>query len=358
MVNRIGAADALCKGVHAVEWDLAPGVPLVPGTRWRYRGRALRLDGEGLALWLGRPLVQQATRRPRARARAARLLPRGPGLTRLAPEIEPDPHPLPDFTDGGDLVLTDGRHLFPARLVEAGDRRTLVFDPWLPPPGTDLWVAACTEPAPAPRRALCDGIPAGSLIATDRGPRRVETLRPGDLVLTRDHGARPILWHGMTRLSGAELILHPELRPLWLAPGAPCQRRTGPGRSPVRVAPGQRVLVPGLPCLHGRTDALATAADLEGCPGVRRDLGAGSVAYVHLMLARHEILRLTPEGPDEDGIFLASFHPAMADPAALRWHARSLDRALPGIVAAPQRLGDPARRCLSQAEAALLAYAA
>ncbi|MCP1170321.1 Hint domain-containing protein, partial [Limimaricola sp. ASW11-118] len=37
------------------------------------------------------------------------------------------------------------------------------------------------------------GLPAGTRIATPLGERAVETLRPGDLVLTRDHGFQPLL---------------------------------------------------------------------------------------------------------------------------------------------------------------------
>ena len=39
---------------------------------------------------------------------------------------------------------------------------------------------------------------AGSLITTPMGQRPVETLRPGDLVLTRDNGAQAVRWVGTT----------------------------------------------------------------------------------------------------------------------------------------------------------------
>jgi len=173
-------------------------------------------------------------------------------------------------------------------------------------------------------------------------------VNPGDRVVTRDHGLQPVLWRGETRLSGAELILHPHLRPLRLSQGALGDGR--PART-LRLAPGHRLLVPGLPGLSGRPEALATAADLEDGQRIRRELGAASVVYVHLLLPRHEILRI-------EGLDCESFHPGLADPVALRWHARGLECAVPGLSAAPQRFGDPARRCLTTAEAALLAYAA
>jgi len=71
------------------------------------------------------------------------------------------------------------------------------------------------------------------------------------------------------------------------------------------------------------------------------------VVYVHLLLDRHEIIRL-------NGLDCETFHPGLTDPVALRWHARGLERAVPGVTTAPHRFGEPARRCLTQAEAALL----
>lgn len=329
-----GARGALCKGVHAVDWGRPATDPVLPGQHWRWRGEAVRLDGAGSALWLGRPLAR-ADIRPRARRRLDRLALAPPSPT--LDEGEPAPPP-------GGLLLTDGLRLFPARLVAAGARVTIVFDPWLPPAETDLWVAACAEPAPAAPPPVPGGIVAGTLVATDTGPRQIETLDPGDLVLTRDNGLQPVVWRGETRLSGAELTAHPHLRP--------CRIATGAGA--LRLAPGHRLVVPALPGLGGGAEALARVGDLEDGQRIRRELGgqlAGqTVVYVQLMLPGHEILTL--QGLDSE-----SFHPALADPVALRWHARGLERAAPGLTSAPHQFGDPALRCLNRAEAALLAAA-
>ncbi|NBQ51552.1 MAG: hypothetical protein EBU35_13140, partial [Marivivens sp.] len=40
----------------------------------------------------------------------------------------------------------------------------------------------------------------GARIATPRGARPIETLRPGDLVVTRDHGLQPIRWTHRSRI--------------------------------------------------------------------------------------------------------------------------------------------------------------
>lgn len=322
------ARGTVFRGVHAVDWGRPAGEPVLPGQHWRWRGEAFRLDGAGSALWLGRPLAR-ADLRPRARRRLDRLA--------LAPPATTPTDPAPLEPPPGGLVLTDGQRLYPARLVTVGLRVAIVFDPWLPPPETDLWVAACAGSAPAQAPGRPGGIVAGALIETETGPRPVETLVPGDLVLTRDAGFQPLVWRGETRLSGAELALHPHLRPLRLAiPGGA-----------LGLAPGHRLVVPALPGMDAAPEALARAGDLLDGRRIRRDLGSRSVVYVHLMLAQHTILRV-------QGLEIESFHPGLADPVALRWHARTLERAAPGLTSAPGRYGDPVLRCLTRAEAALL----
>ena len=60
----------------------------------------------------------------------------------------------------------------------------------------------------------------GTLILTSKGPRAVETLRPCDLVQTRDNGLQPLLWSGHRALEQAELDLAPNQRPILIAQGA------------------------------------------------------------------------------------------------------------------------------------------
>ena len=43
---------------------------------------------------------------------------------------------------------------------------------------------------------------AGTRILTPRGEVEVERIAPGDLVLTRDHGLRPVRWTGSRRVDG------------------------------------------------------------------------------------------------------------------------------------------------------------
>lgn len=329
------------RGVYAVdwaqtasgdEWGLAPDLWSV-GMTWRWRGEARRLDGGAASLWLEAPQDRRLTR-ARARDRLRRLA--------LAPIGGEAREPWSDLPECHDRVeLTDGKRRYGARLVRDGARRLVVFDPLLPPPDRDLWISALhlsPQHNAAPAGVICF-LP-GTRIATPDGPRAVETLEPGEALTTRDHGAEPLVWRGETRLSGAELYLHPHLRPLRICAGA---LEGGGPEFDLLVSPGHRLLVKA----RGGEEVLVAAADLEDGRRVRRDFSLASVRYIHLMLARHEILIANGQ-PCE------SFHPGLAGRRVLDWHARSLERCMPGIVADPARYGDPARRCLSRGEAAIL----
>jgi len=338
-------------GVYAVdwvqtapgeEWGLAPELMTV-GMTWRWAGQARRLDAQVDMLRLDSP-VGRPDPRSRARRRLRRLaLAAMPEGDRLAGD--PAGALAERGPTGEGMVLTDGQRLYQARVVRLGSRILAVFDPLLPPPNRDLWVAALTIDPPAqPRRAGVICFLPGTQIATPDGPRLVESLMPGDRVDTRDNGAQPLVWRGETRLSGAELYLHPGLRPIRVRAGA-----LGPGRPEpdLLVSPGHRLLLGVAAGLSDERELLVSAADLEDGGRIRRDFTLSSVRYIHLMFEGHEIITA-------NGLPCESFHPAMADPQVLSWHARSLEKAAPGLVAHPERMGAPARRCLDRGEAAIL----
>ena len=357
-------------GVYAVEWaQTAPGEEwglapdmLAVGMSWRWRGDAQRLDAGVAALWLSKP-QDRNNPRSRARRRLRRLaladLPsradtgRGAGSgaeDALDAGFDPDSAgaAVPGTVPPDAMLLTDGERLYPARLVRVWDRSLVVFHPMLPPPETTLWIAALTldERAARGQGAGRSGVICflpGTAIATPDGPQPVETLEPGQRVLTRDNGAQPVIWRGETRLSGAELYLHPHLRPVRIASGAlPGGRPDGD----LLVSPAHRLLLRAPGCLQS-DEVLVAAGDLEDGHGIRRDFTASAVRYVHLMLERHEILTA-------NGVACESFHPGLADPRVLNWHARSLEQAAPGLLDDLARFGEPARQCLSRGEAGIL----
>ncbi|GAA0303764.1 Hint domain-containing protein [Rhodovulum strictum] len=136
-------------------------------------------------------------------------------------------------------------------------------------------------------------------IATPGGPRLAGALRPGDMVLTADHGARPVLWAGRTDrvLSGPD----DPARPIRIAAGA-----LG-GGLPARnlvLSPQHRVLLAGPEVARrcGMPEILVPARALLALEGVRVMRGKRAIGYVHLLLARHEILTA-------EGLAVESFYP-------------------------------------------------
>lgn len=142
----------------------------------------------------------------------------------------------------------------------------------------------------------------GTMIATPDGPRPVESLRPGDLVVTRDNGPQPLRWVGLRKLARAELLAQPDLQPVLIGKGA-----LGP-QAPARdmmVSPQHRVLIEGARAelLFGDSEVLVPAMHLEGCADATRVVPEAGVTYIHLLFVRHEIVQ-------SDGLWTESFQPA------------------------------------------------
>ncbi|UWQ22167.1 Hint domain-containing protein [Jannaschia sp. W003] len=130
---------------------------------------------------------------------------------------------------------------------------------------------------------------AGTLIDSARGPRPVETLRPGAHLRTADRGLQPLRWAGGMGLDAAALRAAPRLRPVRIAAGA---LGGGLPRRALVVSPQHRMLVRSAIArrMFGSGEVLVPARLLAGLPGIAAVLPAGGVRYVHLLLARHEVI--------------------------------------------------------------------
>ena len=139
----------------------------------------------------------------------------------------------------------------------------------------------------------------GTLIATERGQRPVETLRRGDRLVTRDNGLRRIYWTGRRDVAYEELCKVEELRPVLIRAGA-----LGAGR-PARdtmVSPGHRMLVRGTSALFaGEGEVLVAARRLIDHKRVFAPAALG-VSYVHLLCDCHQVILA-------NGLWTESFHP-------------------------------------------------
>ena len=141
----------------------------------------------------------------------------------------------------------------------------------------------------------------GTLISTERGEVAVEDLRAGDRVVTRDNGLQTLRWVGSKRLSLADLIVNPALRPVEIGVGA---LGNGLPTRAMTVSPQHRMVIEGARAemLFGEPEVLVAATHLTSLPGVEVKLSA-AVRYVHGMFDRHEIICA-------NGAWTESFQPA------------------------------------------------
>ncbi len=142
---------------------------------------------------------------------------------------------------------------------------------------------------------------AGTLIETATGPRPVEGLLPGDLVVTRDHGLQALRWIGKRRITLAEQIASPALCPVRIGAGS---LGGGLPRADLLVSPQHRILItgPGAEMLFGEAEVLVVARHLVDGLRVTQPCLA-DVTYVHLLFDRHEIVQTA-------GLWSESFQPA------------------------------------------------
>ena len=121
---------------------------------------------------------------------------------------------------------------------------------------------------------------AGTLIRTPEGERPVESLEPGDLVMTRDEGAMPLRWIGSRRVAAEG-----DFAPILIQADALGKHRN------LLVSPQHRILLRDAyaELLFGEGEVLAAAKDLVNGFSITRRPG-GMVTYVHLLFDRHQVI--------------------------------------------------------------------
>lgn len=168
----------------------------------------------------------------------------------------------------------------------------------------------------------------GARISVPGGTCRVERLRPGDLVLTADHGPRPIRWIGDTVVRAAGAMV-----PVRIARGA---LGGGLPHRDLVVSPQHRMVLRSRIAarMMQRSEVFVPAVKLVGLPGIARDTSAVAVRYIHILLPQHEVI--FAEGAPTESLL-----PGPQSMAALSPEGRAEINALfPDL---PQRAPVPAR---------------
>jgi hypothetical protein len=179
----------------------------------------------------------------------------------------------------------------------------------------------------------------GTRILTPRGERPVESLRPGDLVITRDHGPQPLRWTGRRTVPGQG-----RFAPVRVGPAI-----VGTTSDGLLVSPQHRLLFTGYHAelLFGSDEVLVAAKHLVG--GTDACVApCAAVTYIHLMFDRHEVIYA--EGFASESFFAGDEALSAVDAPA----REELFAVFPELRSSPARHRETARPCLRAREAALL----
>ena len=129
----------------------------------------------------------------------------------------------------------------------------------------------------------------GTLIETENGPRKIEDLEIGDLVVTVDNGLQPIRWIGCSELTATTLSAHPNLAPIHIPANS-----LGNGTPTVDlvVSPQHRILVKSKIAqrMFDTAEVLIPAIKLVGIAGIRQNFTPKPVSYYHMLFDQHEVV--------------------------------------------------------------------
>ena len=224
---------------------------------------------------------------------------------------------LGDLADLSTLVTTTDPDGSFSGSVQLDDGTTLTF--------TDIERIICFTP--------------GTTIATPKGARPIETLKVGDMVVTRDHGLQPIRW-----IQSRTVAATGKFAPVRIRPGAVTGLETD-----LLVSPQHRMLFTGYRAelLFGEREVLMPAIHLVDDKLVTRETG-GDVTYIHMMFDHHEVVYA-------DGAATESFHPGEEGLHGITGAAREeLFALFPELRSNPMGYGPAARRCLKKHETQML----
>jgi hypothetical protein len=167
------------------------------------------------------------------------------------------------------------------------------------------------------------GIVAGTRIATEMGWRPVEGIVAGDMVMTFDHGARPVVAVKRTQFWLGSNSCPRHLQPLAVPVGA-----LG-NATAMLLLPEQSVLVESdlAESVFGDPFALIPAAALEGYRGIDRITPHQKVEVVVLEFERYEVIYVNGTGMIHCSSVDAGSLNAMIEPTPAMYEALPLEMA-------------------------------
>jgi hypothetical protein len=160
----------------------------------------------------------------------------------------------------------------------------LIFPDGMPTAGVDYTIGGIVENDAGTGHIGLGGqvvcFVAGTMIETPTGLRDVGSLKAGDLVMTQDNGAQPLVWVGARTVAAQG-----HLAPIVIGKGALENKRE------LAVSPQHRMVITDwrAEMLFGEPEVFISAQNLIDGDRVYRRTG-GMVTYHHIMFAGHEIV--------------------------------------------------------------------
>ncbi|PIE16125.1 MAG: hypothetical protein CSA68_03775 [Rhodobacterales bacterium] len=160
-----------------------------------------------------------------------------------------------------------------------------------PPIGVPLTVISTKDFPETPYNTLATPqcFTAGCKISTPNGLQKIETLRVGDTVLTKDHGPQTIRWIGQRKFNAGQLAQNTKLRPIRIVQGT---LGNGLPKRDLLVSRQHRMLMRSKVArrMFDVSEVLVPAIKLINLPGIFIDEQVETVEYFHLLFDQHEII--------------------------------------------------------------------
>lgn len=152
-----------------------------------------------------------------------------------------------------------------------------------------MTMAAKISKAKAVSKPGACGLCAGANVRTPCGERRVEYVRPGDLVVTRDNGLQPVRMIWARRISKSAIAADPSLAPVVVRP-----RAIGPmmPQKTLSIGAAHRLLIPGWRLLDedDSESCLVPARDIAGLnDSAFIDRSPEDVVYYNVVFDEHQV---------------------------------------------------------------------
>ncbi len=152
-----------------------------------------------------------------------------------------------------------------------------------------MTMAAKISKAKAVSKPGASGLCAGANLRTPCGARRVEYVRPGDLVVTRDNGLQPVRMIWARKISKSAIAADPSLAPIVIRP-----RAIGPmmPQQTLSVGAAHRLLIPGWRLLdeEDTESCLVPARDIAGLnDSAFIDRSPEEIVYYNVVFDEHQV---------------------------------------------------------------------